>query len=734
MRPAPAPVDAPPGEFSSARARVHLEVIAQRPHPLGSAEHAAVRAYLVAQLRALGLEPELQEVVASAQYSTPRLAMVSNIVARRRGTGAGKALLLMGHYDSRGMTPGASDDGYGVATLLETARALHTAAPPPSDVIFLFTDGEEEGLLGARAFVAEHRWAADVGVALNFDARGNAGPALMFQTGDGNGALIRELARSVPHPAANSLSQAIYRPMPNDTDLSAFLPRTPSLNFANIGGFERYHAPTDTVADVDERTLQHHGESALALARDLGAHALPLPPEPDAVYFNAGPFFVRYPGAWDWPLAILSAILVAAFIVLGHRRSALRASRVALAVAGVLALVAAAAVGCALAWALAGRLHADYRLINAAHPGLKGLYLASFFALAAALGLGFQAAVLRRLRTAEVFAGAAVLFAALALLAGVYLPGASFVFAWPVLVALPVALGLLRAGTLDRGVAAALALSVPPLVLVTPFLPQLVAAFGLGAAPAMGGLAALLAAFAAPAARIVLQPAPRLAPLAAAAIAAACYLGANLHAPFDRDYPRPDTLFFAVDADSGHSWWLSPDPAPDAWTAAALAGAAPQTSAPLPYPLTASLLAAPATSASVEPGPAITWVGDTPAGSGREVRVLVVPPTGAGLLGVHVDGLLWARVADHPVPLQGTSLEVRFYAPPAAGVALVMGTASPAPLTVRAVSRRSGFPVGATPAVSAQRPPELMAKPGMMPPWDALLESDATLVARSATR
>ena len=36
--------------------------------------------------------------------------------------------------------------------------------------------------------------------------------------------------------------------MPNDTDLSMFLPEVPSLNFANIGGSERSHAPTDTVA------------------------------------------------------------------------------------------------------------------------------------------------------------------------------------------------------------------------------------------------------------------------------------------------------------------------------------------------------------------------------------------------------------------------------------------------------------------------------------------------------
>ena len=736
-------LDAPAGVFSSARARAHLEVIARRPHPVGSAEHAVVRDYLVAQLRALGLEPEIQEGVGAAtHYHPPRFAVVNNVVARRRGTGAGKALLLMAHYDSRGMTPGASDDGYGVATLLETARALGTDGPTVSDVIFLFTDGEEEGLLGARAFVAEHRWAGDVGVALNFEARGNAGPVLMFQTGDDNGALVRELARVTSHPAATSLSRAIYQHMPNDTDLTTFLPRTAALNFANIDGLERYHAPTDTVANVDEGTLQHHGSYALPLARALAARTLPLAPEPDAVYFNAGPFFVHYAGAYDRPLAILAAILVAAFVA-----ARLRVLRAAVALAAVVALVAGGAAACALAWGVAGRLHPDFRLLAAMSPGLKGLYVASFVALAAAVSLAFHALVLRRLRAVELFAGAAAVFAALALVAAAYLPGTSYLFAWPVLAALPVALGLLRTTeAIDApvptaaGVAAAIAVSVPPLILVSSIVPQLVSAFGLAAAPAVGGLVALLVAFAAPAVRLVLQPSPRLAPIAAAAIAAACFVGASAHAPFDRDHPRPDTLVFAVDADNGHASWMSPDPAPDAWTAPALAGAQPRTSAPLPYPLAYTLLVAPAkpldatSSPSAAPaGPSVAWLADAPSGAGREVRLRVTAPAGTELLAVHVDGLLSARVGDRPVPLQGSALELRFFAPPPGGVEIVVGTASRAPLTVRAASQHAGFPANARPVMGA-RPPDSMAKPGMMAPWDGLLESDTTLVGMSATR
>ena len=60
----------------------------------------------------------------------------------------------------------------------------------------LITDGEEAGLLGARAFVNGHPWLDDIGLVLNFEARGNGGPVLLMQTGHENGWLVREFAKA----------------------------------------------------------------------------------------------------------------------------------------------------------------------------------------------------------------------------------------------------------------------------------------------------------------------------------------------------------------------------------------------------------------------------------------------------------------------------------------------------------------------------------------------------------
>jgi hypothetical protein len=543
--PAPAPASAPAAEFSAARAKVHIDAIAQRPHPIGTAEHERVRAYVLEQLGAAKLAPEFQT---SRSLLGGQAATVRNVIARLAGTGSGKAVVLMAHYDSRSTTPGASDDGYGVAALLETARALTTSAPLASDVIFLFTDGEEDGLLGAQAFVHEHRWAADVGVVLNFEARGNTGPVLMFQTGDDNGALLRELARAAPHPVASSLSQAIYRRMPNDTDLSIFLPRTPSLNFANIGGFERYHAPTDTPENADLGTLQHHGSYALSLARALGARTLPLPPEPNATYFNVGPFFVCYPGGFDAALGALTVGLIAAFVLIGRRRGAVRIVHATVGALATLLTAVASAIVCGLAWALAERLHrADDLLIYAARPAVKDLYLAALVAAALAVALAIQAVLLRRLRASEMFTGAAAVGTACGLALLYALPGGACLLLWPAAAATAVGLARIAgaktvAGEAPASVAAAVAMAAPVVVLVAPLVPQIWIALGPVVAPAVGLVVALSTMQSAPAAQHVLGSRPHVAPAACAALAAATYLAANAMAPFSAAYPRPGVV------------------------------------------------------------------------------------------------------------------------------------------------------------------------------------------------
>jgi hypothetical protein len=268
--PAAVPATASLAVFSSARAMQRLEVIAQKPHPMGSLEHARVRSYILNALTTAGLKPEVQETTAinSDENGRIRAGTVQNILARLPGTANTKAVLLAGHYDSVPNGSGASDDGAAVAAMLETVSALKAGAPLKNDVIFLFTDGEEPGLLGSHAFVAEHPWAKDAGLVLNFEARGTSGPAIMFETSDRNGWLIKEFAKAAPHPIAHSLAYEIYRLLPNDTDLTVFKKaQMPGLNFAYINGLTNYHTQLDSTKEINESSLQN--ECAYELSLDL---------------------------------------------------------------------------------------------------------------------------------------------------------------------------------------------------------------------------------------------------------------------------------------------------------------------------------------------------------------------------------------------------------------------------------------------------------------------------------
>ncbi len=309
MSPPQVPTHAPITEFSAARAIEHLKVIAAEPHPVGSPHHARVRDYLLAQLRSLGLSPEIQSAQSATQaVGWIQTSRVQNIVAKIPGTAPSQPLLLSAHYDSVANSHGASDDGSGVVMLLETARALLAGSRIKNDLILLFTDNEESLLQGSVAFV---RAKSPVGAVLNFEARGDHGPVVMFETSAENGALIPFVARAAPRPVAQSLFGTLAKILPNDTDFTIFRHAgIAGLNFAYASGMHHYHTRFDDLAHLDPRSIQHQGSYALSLARALGQVELPLPARSDHVYFDFLSLgLIHYPG---WVAAVLGIALLLA--------------------------------------------------------------------------------------------------------------------------------------------------------------------------------------------------------------------------------------------------------------------------------------------------------------------------------------------------------------------------------------------------------------------------------------
>jgi hypothetical protein len=631
---------------------------------------------------------------------------IQNIVARRKGSGDGRAVLLVAHYDSVSTGPGANDDAAGVATLLETARALGASGQQlKNDIIFLFTDSEETGLLGARAFVAEHPWAKEVEVALNFEARGNGGPVIMFETSPQNGALIRALAQATSYPLANSLSYEIYKRLPNSTDLTVFKARLPGMNFAYINGLTHYHTQLDNLENVDARTLQHHGSYALALSRYFGAAVPAVQPEGDAIYFDAlGFLLVRYPAWLAWPLAVGVLLLFGAVLSLGFRRNELMGAGIAkgaLLFSVSLIAVAAAVWG---AWWIARQIHPGYSLIAQGDSYSHGLYVLGFAALALAIAAAILGSSGRRISGANLFAGALVWWAALMVAATVWVIGGSYLFTWPLFFAL---LGLgfafVKHDTANRPAGKIVVTSlcaIPGILLVAPFLHLTLIAMPFALAPGLILLLGLLAGLLVPLLRSSTASNRWVFPGIVAALALVFFVLAGIGPGFDKNHRQSNHVLYLADPAKQRALWISFDARADEWTEQFF-GRRPE-SAPLadPFPVgRRRYLQAPAPVVAVKP-PEAQVLEDGAVNGLRRLRLRLGSPRGAERISVQISAeVVSAAVDGKPFALNPAGSEpakswsLYYFALPKEGIELVLETRSTGPLAVRVVDESYGLPL-----------------------------------------
>ena len=310
-------------DFSIENALDHLRIISKKPHYTGSEYHSVVRDYILNELKNMGLETEIQNQVVTRFCCVG--TNTSNIIGTIKGSSNGKSLVLLTHYDSRHHASfGASDAGSGVVTILEGVRSfLSKNTIPINDIHLVFTDAEEIGLLGAQAFVKNHSLVDNIGLVLNFEARGSGGPSYMLMETNGkNGVLISEFINANPgFPAANSLMYSIYKMLPNDTDLTVFREKANinGFNFAFIGDHFDYHTSLDSFERLDRNTLIHQADYIMSMLNHFSKINLSnLDSENDYVYLNFPILkMLHYPYSWIYPLLIFSIIFFLFIIYLG---------------------------------------------------------------------------------------------------------------------------------------------------------------------------------------------------------------------------------------------------------------------------------------------------------------------------------------------------------------------------------------------------------------------------------
>ncbi|ADO72627.1 M20/M25/M40 family metallo-hydrolase [Stigmatella aurantiaca] len=712
--------DAPPDVFSAARARQHLTWLAQSPRPVGSTRLIEVRRELLSLLAAMRVPAEVQtaEVLRlQGSAGTVLAATVHNIVAHLPGTEGRHAVLVSGHYDSVPSGPGAADDGSAVASMLEALRALRTGPPLKQDVIFLFTDAEEAGLLGAEGF-RQHPLFSKVVLALNFEARGTRGPSLLFETTGPQGWLIQRFQETAPHPMGNSLAGEVYPYLGADTDLSIFgRAGVAGMNFAFIEGLIHYHTWLDSPEQLADGSLQHHGENLLTLTRALAAGDAPPRESPGRVYFNpVGAWLVSYPRAWALPLSVLLLVLEVLGTVGGARAGRLRLRGLALAVAGTVSGALAAAVLVTLAWNVTQNATGlDAFAQGDSHspaPFQAGLLALVFVPFALLRRWGRN-----RIQDEEWGHGARLPWAVLAVVLTVLCPGASYLFAWPLLLALLIPYALRRGGDTPWKVGLVLTLGgVPLLLLITSTLYPLSSALGLSLAGVSLLLASLVLGLLHPALAWLVQGRWNTVAVGASAVGAVFLLSGAVAAGPRADRPWPESLAYWLDRDGKRAFWLAHEDTHGAWAAQFLGEAPPakRFDEAMPWLETDVLYH----EASLLPLPSARTrrVADDREGDVRTLTLQVDSPPGTAVLRFNLPPLefLEVRVGQTPLPEavltagRAEGVRIDYWQPPREGLPLTLKVRGEAPVRMRSSTISLNIP---TLTESQRRPPSLMAAP-----------------------
>jgi hypothetical protein len=294
-------------DFHVFNTRSHLESLSQLgPRVVGApVNEVDAPKLLLSTLRAISpaagclLETDVQHPSGTFRHDgflggfTSVYANLTNVVAKISWPDTARAnapaLLINAHYDSSGAGAGSSDDGLGVAAMLELARALAVGPPLGFPVVMLFDGAEETNQQGAHGFITQHKWAVDtdqqgvpkreqgvpkIGLVVDLESMGAGGRMLMFQC---NSYRVARLYGQVAlQPYGTVIAHELF---------AGLLWRVAASNFKtyldhgpkNLIGFDNayiergdvYHTKYDDTAHIPDHTIYQTGHNLLSFVRGV---------------------------------------------------------------------------------------------------------------------------------------------------------------------------------------------------------------------------------------------------------------------------------------------------------------------------------------------------------------------------------------------------------------------------------------------------------------------------------
>ncbi len=563
-------LNAPKTKFSTERALLHLKEISKKPHYVGTEEHNKVRDYIIGEFEKMGLKVEVQTQVAFNKKWRAG-TQTKNIITKIKGSGNGKALLILTHYDSAPHSSfGASDAGSGVVTILEGVRAyLASGKIPKNDIIILISDAEELGLLGASAFVNHHPLAKKVGLVINFEARGSGGPSYMLlETNGGNKNLTEAFKRAKPkYPVGNSLLYSIYKMLPNDTDLTVFRDdgNINGFNFAFIDDHFDYHTAQDTYERLNRNTLQQQGSYLMPLMNyfsDINLESLNS--ETDEVFFNfPGTTLVSYPFAWVLPMVILATVWFFFLLITGFKKKILYFKEI---FHGFLAFLLSLILSGILAfygWKLLLKIYPQYSDILQGFTYNGHFYISSFIALSTGIWFMIYNRFFKNNRAENLYIAPLLIWLIINFAIAFYLPGAGF-FVLPLFTGLLILTHKFYTQKTKHNAILYALLIIPVLILFAPLIKMFPVGLGLKMMAVSTVLSTLILGIMLPvfASYKEVKSLSNLFVL----LAVLGFISAGFTSKYNSERKKPNSIVYVYDTGKDMAYWASYDQKPDTFT------------------------------------------------------------------------------------------------------------------------------------------------------------------------
>jgi hypothetical protein len=195
----------------------------------------------------------------------------ANVVAEIRGSEKPNEFVILGaHLDSWELGTGALDNGCNAALVVDALRAIKASGlRPQRSIRFILFSGEEEGLLGSRAYAVAHRPELDKAAGVIIYDSGT-GKTTGFSVGGRKDVL--DTAKTLIAPLQQFGVTELKTDMEWGTDHFDFmLEGVPTFvaDQEEANYLENYHAVSDTYDKVDFAQLKKHVAEAAVLSSGL---------------------------------------------------------------------------------------------------------------------------------------------------------------------------------------------------------------------------------------------------------------------------------------------------------------------------------------------------------------------------------------------------------------------------------------------------------------------------------